>query len=134
MAQIRINTMQVWKIGENLNTTKNGDPPRTSAPMVKVNTTVRKHKVWPRQPCCTGWSYRVSALLIQSLGDAAQTGTGKVDPARKFKCTTATRVMKPFHSPQSIIFTILKQRLSLFYLAFYPATIYSQTYFSERAR
>ena len=76
----------------------------------------------------------MSALLAQSPGDTVRTGTGKVDPARKFKCTTAARVMKPFHSPQSIIFTILKQRLSLFYLAFYPPTIYSQTYFSERAR
>ena len=33
----------------------------------------------------------MSALLIQSPGDTVQTGTGKVDPARKFKCTTTTR-------------------------------------------
>ena len=26
----------------------------TSAPLVKVNSTCMKHKVWPRQPCCTG--------------------------------------------------------------------------------
>ena len=50
------------------------------------------HKVWPRQPCCTGLSYWVSALLTQSLGDTVQTGTGKVDPARKFKSTTAARI------------------------------------------
>ena len=24
------------------------------APLVKVNLTYKKHKVWPRQPCCTG--------------------------------------------------------------------------------
>ena len=33
----------------------------------------------------------MSALLTQSPGDTVQTGTGKVDPARKFKCTTAAR-------------------------------------------
>ena len=27
------------------------------------------------------------ALLTQIPGDTVQTGTGKVDPARKFKCT-----------------------------------------------
>ena len=47
-----------------------------------------KHKVWPGQPCCTSW---VSALLTQCPGDTVQTKTGKVDPAQKFKCTTATR-------------------------------------------
>ena len=31
-------------------------------------------------------------LLTQSPGDKVQTETGKVDPARKFKCTTAARV------------------------------------------
>ena len=31
----------------------------------------------------------VEGILIQSLGDTVQTGTGKVDPARKFKCTSA---------------------------------------------
>ena len=35
----------------------------------------------------------MSALLTQSPGDTVQTETGKVDPARKFKCTTAARVM-----------------------------------------
>ena len=34
-------------------------------------------------------SYWVSALFTQCPGDTVQTGTGKVDPARKFKCTTA---------------------------------------------
>ena len=34
----------------------------------------------------------MSALLTKSPGDTVQTGTGKVDPARKFKCTTAARV------------------------------------------
>jgi len=33
----------------------------------------------------------VSALFIQCPGDTVQTGTGKVDLARKFKCTTAAR-------------------------------------------
>ena len=27
---------------------------RTSAPLVKVNSTYMKHKVWLRQPCCPG--------------------------------------------------------------------------------
>ena len=31
----------------------------------------------------------MSALLTQSPGETVQTGTGKVDPDRKFKCTTA---------------------------------------------
>ena len=31
----------------------------------------------------------MSALFTQWPGDTVQTGTGKVDPARKFKCTTA---------------------------------------------
>ena len=33
----------------------------------------------------------MSALFTQCPGDTVQTGTGKVDPARKFKCTTAAR-------------------------------------------
>jgi len=33
----------------------------------------------------------VSALFTQCKGDTVQTRTGKVDPARKFKCTTAAR-------------------------------------------
>ena len=37
--------------------------------LVKVNSAYMKHKVWPRQPCCTV----------------------KVDPAWKFKYTTAAR-------------------------------------------
>ena len=35
--------------------------------------------------------YWVSALLTQCPGDKIQTGTGKVDPGRKFKFTTAAR-------------------------------------------
>ena len=35
--------------------------------------------------------YWVSALLTQCPGDTVQTGTGKVDPARKFKCNTVAR-------------------------------------------
>ena len=31
----------------------------------------------------------MSALFTQCPGDTVQTGTGKVDPARKFKCTKA---------------------------------------------
>jgi len=33
----------------------------------------------------------VSALFTQYPGDTVQTGTGKVDPALKFKCTMAAR-------------------------------------------
>ena len=33
----------------------------------------------------------MSALLTESPGDTVKTGTGKVDPARKFKCITAAR-------------------------------------------
>ena len=33
----------------------------------------------------------VSALSTQCPGNTVQTGTGNVDPARKFKCTTAAR-------------------------------------------
>ena len=32
-----------------------------------------------------------SPIITQCPGDTVQTGTGKVDPARKFKCTTAAR-------------------------------------------
>ena len=55
---------------------------------VKVNSTYFKHKVWPHQPC---W---LSALLTQCPCGTVQTGTGKVDPARKLKCTTAARVLR----------------------------------------
>ena len=37
-------------------------------------------------------SHIVSALFTQCPGDTVQTEPGKVDPARKFKCTTAARV------------------------------------------
>jgi len=36
----------------------------------------------------------VSALFKQCPGDTVQTGSGKVDPAQKFKCTTAARDLK----------------------------------------
>ena len=36
------------------------------------------------------------ALLTKSLGDTVQTKTRKVDPARKFKCTTAALVPSLF--------------------------------------
>ena len=40
----------------------------------------------------------MSALFIQCPGDTVQTETEKVDPARKFKCTTAARVMSRFRN------------------------------------
>ena len=58
---------------------------RTSASLVKINSTYKKHKAWPRQPCCT-------ASPVHRAG-TVQTGTGKVYPARKFICTTAARVL-----------------------------------------
>ena len=33
----------------------------------------------------------MSALFTRCPGGTVQTGTGKVDPARKFKCTTTAR-------------------------------------------
>ena len=59
------------------------------APLVKVNSAYMKHKVWPRQPCCIGWSCWLSSLLTQCPCGTGQTGTGKVDPALKLKCTPA---------------------------------------------
>jgi len=35
----------------------------------------------------------MSAVFTQYSDDAVKTGTGKVEPARKFKCTTAARDM-----------------------------------------
>jgi len=35
----------------------------------------------------------VSTLFTQCPGDTVQTGTGKVYPARKLKCTMAARVL-----------------------------------------
>ena len=37
----------------------------------------------------------VCFIYTQCPGDTVQTGTGKVDPARKFKCTTTVRVRIP---------------------------------------
>jgi len=39
-------------------------------------------------PASPNW---VSASFTQCPGDALQTGTGKLDPAAKFKCTMAAR-------------------------------------------
>ena len=64
---------------------------RKSAPLVKVNSTYMKHKVQMRQPCCTGQSCPQSQVQYKL-------GTGKVDPARKFKCTrlpmTSSHIVK----------------------------------------
>ena len=46
----------------------------------------------------------MSALLTQSPGDTAQTGTGKVDLARKFNCSTAARAKGIKSLPQTQIF------------------------------
>ena len=62
-------------------------------PLLKVNLTYMMHKVWPHQPCWTSESCWLSALLTQCRCCTVQTGTGKVDPTRKLKCTTAARVM-----------------------------------------
>ena len=63
--------------------------PRTSAPLVKVNSTYMKSdRVNLVAPAISCW---LSALLTQCPRGTVQTGTGKVDPARKFKCTTAAR-------------------------------------------
>ena len=50
----------------------------------------------------------MSALYTQCPGDAVQTGTGKVDPARKFKCTTAAR------DYQYILLSLRHNSLTLF--------------------
>ena len=39
----------------------------------------------------------MSALFTQCPDDTVQAGTGNVDPARKFKCTTAARAYKGEH-------------------------------------
>ena len=39
----------------------------------------------------------MSALFKQYPGDTVQTGSGKVDPAQKFKCTTAARDFLVMH-------------------------------------
>ena len=36
---------------------------RTSSPLVKVNSTYMKNKVWPRQPCCTGYTLLVVCFI-----------------------------------------------------------------------
>ena len=57
---------------------------RKSAPLVKVNSTYMKRK------SLTASTLLHRLVLSIELG-TVQTGTGKVDPARKFKCTTAAR-------------------------------------------
>ena len=58
---------------------------RTSDPLVKVN--------WTQSLTASTllhWLVLLSVCFIYPMsGDTVQTGTGKVDPARKFKCTTA---------------------------------------------
>jgi len=49
----------------------------------------------------------VSALFTQYPGDTVQSGTGKVDPARKFKCTTAVRALSVLEMFSMIGDTIL---------------------------
>ena len=66
------------------------DNPRTSAPLVKVNSTYMKHKSDRVNRVAPAYS-PVDCLLCQCLYGTVQTGSGKVDPARKFKCTTAVR-------------------------------------------
>ena len=73
----------------------------TPNPLVNVNSTV----------CCTGYAYGVSALFTQCPGDTVETRTGKVDPARKFKCSTAARahtiyMNKPNQKPNSPSFSV----------------------------
>ena len=57
--------------------------------MIKVNSTYE------------ALSLTASTLLHRpvplSPGDTVQTGTGKVDPARKIKCTTAYRALASLH-------------------------------------
>ena len=55
---------------------------RTTASLVKVNSTYIKHKV------CVNLVAQASPAI--ELG-TVQTATGKVEPARKFKCTMAAR-------------------------------------------
>ena len=58
----------------------------------------------------------MSALLLtQSPGDKVQTGTGKVDPARNFKCTTAARDMNPPHE-QSLRTKLFNSKSNYFLL------------------
>ena len=37
----------------------------------------------------------MSTVIDQCPGDTVHSGTGKVDPVRKFKCTTADRGIRP---------------------------------------
>ena len=55
-------------------------------------------------------SPRLSVLFTRCLSDTVQTGTGKVDAARKFKCTTATRVTRK-KSTSILQFTLFRSFL-----------------------
>ena len=62
--------------------------PRPPDPLVKVNSnlSLTPLTVWP-----ASW---VFALFTQCPGDTVQTGTGKVDPSRKFKCGCPWNIFK----------------------------------------
>ena len=65
---------------------KQTSKPRTFAPLVKVNSTYMTASI------LLHWLVLLSVCFIYpSPGDTVQTGTGKVVPARKLKCTTAAR-------------------------------------------
>jgi len=56
----------------------------------------------------------VSALFTQCPGNTVQTGTGKVDPARKFQCTTAARAqLITIYSGRDFEYPNSKQKLPL---------------------
>jgi len=56
----------------------------------------------------------VSALYTQCPGNTVQSGTGKVDPAQKYKCTTAARV----YGKTLLIFFNVSKMCSSIYIAF----------------
>ena len=68
----------------------------TSAPLVKINSTFLKHKVGPRQPASPVHRARYSTNW-----------DGKVDPARKFNCTTAADA-----SAHILIFICITQQIA----------------------
>ena len=65
-----------------------------SAPLVKVNSAYMKHAA----------STLLHQLVLSIELGTVQTGIGKIDPARKFKCTTAARVMCVWQSDISSYF------------------------------
>ena len=64
---------------------------RTSAPLVKVIQPIWSIKSDRVNLVASASPIECLLILTQSPGDTVQTGTGKVDPARNFKCTTAAR-------------------------------------------